>query len=70
MVLNSGYWSDWSIKLLLWVVHQLNRNVTVNGSFRLKLFSFVLDVFESGHSTNYWGKFGPLDPRDGEWHAW
>ena len=71
MVLNSGYWSDWSIKLLLLVIHQLNRDVTVFGSFPLKLFSFVLDVFESGHSTSYWGKqFGPLDPLDGRWYAW
>ena len=50
--------------MLLWVVHQLNRDVTVIGSLRLKLFSFVLDVFESGHLTSYWGKFGPLDPLD------
>ena len=70
MVLNSGYWSDWSIKLLLLVIRQLNRDVTVFGSFPLKLFSFVLDVFESGHSTSYWGKFGPLDPLDGRWYAW
>ena len=67
---NSGYWSDWSVRLLLWVVRQLSRDVTVIGSFPLKLFSFVLDVFESGHSTSYWGKFGPLDPLDGRWYAW
>ena len=57
---NSGYWSDWSIKLLLLVVSLLSWDVTLIGSFPLKLFSFVLGVFESGHSTNYWGEFGPL----------
>ena len=67
---NSGYRSDRSIRLLLWVVRQLSRDVTLIGSFPLKLFSFVLDVFETGHSTSYWGKFDPLDPLDGQWYAW